>query len=139
MLLFPYLAPNRIGATLSAWHVAVATVVNGLILWCAFWLFAPDLLVGSTAGMQTLAEAIPALIVALFIFVLGAVFAVAQVTINSYGQRGVLVLVEDVLFVTPVVRLLVLAVAALLLGALIPDDTPAPAPWLTAGFSAAAC
>jgi hypothetical protein len=108
---FPDLAPNRIRATVSTWHVAVNTILNGLTLWVAFRLIEPDLLVSGIEGMRTLAQAIPALIVALFIFVLGALFAVAQVAINSYGQRGVLVLAEDLIFIHAVVRLLVLAAA----------------------------
>ncbi len=84
--------------------------------------------------MQSLAQAIPATIVALFVFTLGALVGIAQLSINAYGHRAALMLIEDHAVAVSVIRPLVLAVVALLLAGQIPDSGDPPEA-VTAGFA----
>lgn len=125
---------ERITLVARFFNVAVNFALNAAVIWLVIWLAVPGLLGTSAAGMGTLAQAIPATIVALFVFTLGALVGIAQLSINAYGQRAALMLVEDYAVAVTVIRPLILAVASLVLAGQIPD-TGFPSEAVTAGFA----
>lgn len=132
--LWPSIPAERITLVSRFFNVAVNFMLNGVMLWLVIWLLIPRMLGTSAAGMGTLAQAIPATIVALFVFTLGALVGIAQLSINAYGQRAALMLVEDHAVAVTVIRPLILAVFSLVLAGQIPD-IGIPSEAVTAGFA----
>jgi hypothetical protein len=109
-----------------------------VVFWASVWLvqmaWEPTWLVGSRTGLQTLLQALPATVVALFALIIASVFVLAQQAVGSYGSRAVLILLYDPRTSSLVFRSFTLAIAALLLAGQVPDEgTPPEA--LTAGVA----
>ena len=75
----------------------------------------------STTGLQTLFQVIPAVIVAVFVLMLGSVLLIAQQLVSAYGTRAPLLLPFDVALVMLIAKPLVVTVAALVLAGQLPD------------------
>jgi hypothetical protein len=134
---WPEIPGERVVLVATLVNTTVGFALNLVTLWFVVWLVSPGLLGSTAAGMESLAQTIPATIVALFVFTLGALVGIAQLSINAYGHRAALMLVEDPVVAVSVIRPLVLAVAALLLAGQVPDSG-APDELVTSGFSALA-
>lgn len=115
------------------WTAALYTtkfVLTWVIAWAIQWHFAPSWFVDSRAGLQTVFQVLPASLVALLVFVLGALFVVAQISVTSYGTRAALLLITDAPIRGAVIRPLTIAAVALLLSGQIPD-VGSPSPGIT--------
>jgi hypothetical protein len=107
-------------------------VVHYLAFWAAVWWLqwcgltdawdaSATWFVDSRAGLQTALQVLPATIVAILVFALGAIFVVAQLAITAYGQRAAVLLGLDGEVHTLIVRPVVLGAGALLLAGQVPD------------------
>ena len=92
-----------------------------LLVWVAVWLIDPRFVVSSRAGVQTLLQVTPAVLVAVLVFAVGAAFAIIQAVVATYGMRGALLVSIDPLVATTVLRPLVVLFAALLMSGQVPD------------------
>jgi hypothetical protein len=66
--------------------------------WCGvtgLWDDSATWFVDSRAGLQTVLQVLPATIVAILVFALGAIFVIAQLAITAYGQRAAVLLGLD--------------------------------------------
>lgn len=134
LLLIPGLRSGGAGVLVRIGvFIAVYLAFWGGIWWlqwrglAGWWEGSATWFVESRTGMETALQVLPATIVALLVFVLGAIFVVAQLAITAYGQRAAVLLGLDEDIQTAVVRPLLLAAAALLLAGQVPDvGTPTP-------------
>lgn len=97
--------------------VGLAAYAAGFVLkWAlAWWLltkWSPSWLPG-TDGVSAVAEVLPALMVSVFVFVLGSLFVVTQLATTIHSNRASLILLYDDVIQQAVVRSLVVAVATL--------------------------
>lgn len=104
------------------------------LVWAAQWWVAPTWLVGSRSGLQTALQVLPAVVVAIFVLVLGSLFVLGQQAVALHGARAVLVLPFNRRVQAVVWRPLLITAAALLLSGQVPDhgDT---APAVTAAVA----
>jgi hypothetical protein len=94
---------------LAALALAVLTVALDAWEQGRYWLLA-----NNAAGIDTVAQVVPATVVAVFVFALGAVFVIAQLVIPSRGTRSVSVVLRYVRM-----RLVLTASVVLLIGSLL--------------------
>jgi hypothetical protein len=114
-------------------------VLLGLSAWVVQWQLAPTWIVGSASGLQTLFQAIPAIIVAIFALVFGSLFLIAQQVASAWGPRSVPLLLSDRKVRFILVAALLLAVAGLLLTGQVPRNLSAiPPKTVTAGAATVA-
>jgi hypothetical protein len=114
--------------------------------WAAFWalvaLFiwwlAPTWFVGSRVGLQTALQVLPAVIVAVFVLILGSVAVVAQMASSTWGTRAPVLLTIDDHFQQAVIRPVLLLVAVLLLAGQVPDEPADPSSLVTSLVAALA-
>jgi hypothetical protein len=92
-----------------------------LAIWGVQWWLCPTWLVSSRAGLQTLFQVIPAVIVAILVFVLGALFVIGQQVLTAYSSRAALLLIHGTALRGAVIRPLVITLAAVLLAGQVPD------------------
>lgn len=101
----------------------VCAFVSG---WAALWLLlsllAPEALLPGDSAVGTIAEVLPALMVSIFVFILGAFFVVNQQATQIHSNRASLLLLYDRQVHHAVARPLVISVATLGLALVIPDD-----------------
>jgi hypothetical protein len=99
------------GALVVAASVGLAAITVAVDVWDSArgWLLA-----GNAKGIATVAQVVPATVVAVFVFALGAVFVVAQILIPSRGARSISVLLRYVR-----TRLVLAAGVVLLVGSLL--------------------
>jgi hypothetical protein len=88
-----------------------------IIVWIVQWRFAPTWLVGSRAGLQTLLQVIPAAVIALFALAFAALFVIVQQVASVFSSKAPLVLLLDQRLQYIIAKAIILAGAALLLGA----------------------
>lgn len=108
-------------------------VVTYIVTWGAAWvvlyLIAPTVLVSTSDGLQTMLQVIPAVIVSVFVLVLGSLFVIAQQATTAHGTRAPLALTFSYSVRGLVIRPLLIAIAALALSGQVPlaanDPTPA--------------
>lgn len=93
-----------------------------ILVFLAIWLLKPDVLVGTINGLQTLLQAIPAVVVAVYVLVLASIFVVAELILAAYGTRGALIIVNDSDVQMLVLRPLVVTVGALVFAGMVPDQ-----------------
>jgi hypothetical protein len=110
-------------------------VVSGLLLWAIQWWFFPTWMVSSGPGVESMLQVVPAVIVALYVLVLGSVFVIAQQATTSFSERAVpLVLLEKGVRYH-LLRALFLAMAAVVLSGQVPDEGGAPSHAVTAAVT----
>jgi hypothetical protein len=114
---------------------AVGLVLTWTSVAFILWWLAPRALVASSDAVAALAQAIPAVVVAIYVLALGSLFVVAQVTITAYGHRSVILFVEDPLVARVSLRPLLLTAAAVLLAGQVPAGDE-PSELLAAGMAA---
>lgn len=112
----------------------VTWVLAGLLLW---WIH-PTAFVGSRTGLQTALQVLPAVVVAVFVLILGSVAVVAQMASATWGTRAPVLLTMDDRFQQLVLRPVVLLIAVLLLAGQVPDAPSDPAEAVTAAAGALA-
>lgn len=112
----------RTKLTRRALLAAVACALLVIAIWGAQALWAPTLLVGSSPGLQTALQALPATFVALLALGFGAVFVVVQQAASTLTTRSGTLLLRDGRVVVLVLLTLGLTAAALLLSGQIPDQ-----------------
>jgi len=83
--------------------------------------YAPTWLVGSRGGLQTILQALPATLIALFVLAFTTLFVAVQQVVNVFSSRAPLILNEDVRVRRIVARTAVIAVVALLMGGQVTD------------------
>jgi hypothetical protein len=115
----------------------VVFVAFWAVVWAGLWWIAPTLLVGSSSGLGTMLQVVPATIVAIFVLVLGSAFVVVQQAITGYGNRAALMMIDDSGLRQLVIRPLLIAILALLLAGQVPDHG-SPAPAVSAAVTVAA-
>lgn len=132
----------------AAWR-RIERAVGNLILFLAFALLLAGLsgvlartgvraeLVKDGNGVQTVAQVVPATVVAIFVFALGAVFVIAQIVVPSRGSRTITVLLQDWRLRIVLVFGLALLAGALLLSGRSGDGNGAWRGDLAAGLVAA--
>ena len=132
----------------AAWR-RIERAVGNLILFAAFVLLLAGLsgvlartgvraeLVKDGNGVQTVAQVVPATVVAIFVFALGAVFVIAQIVVPSRGSRTITVLLQDWRLRIVLVFGLALLAGALLLSGRSGDGNGAWRGDLAAGLVAA--
>jgi hypothetical protein len=125
----PGMAEKRRLGVATRWLVAAILTV---VLWLVQWKLAPAWLIRSTAGVQALLQAMPALVVAVYAVGLGSIFVIAQQVAPSYGSRSVRVLLRDMRVRLMLVTALLLGVGSLLLVGRVPGPTDTPPRALTA-------
>jgi hypothetical protein len=96
-------------------------VLFWVIVWLVQWKFAPTWLVGSRSGLQTALQVLPAVVVAIFVLVLGSLFVLGQQAVALHGARSAIVLPFNPRVRAVVVRPLVITAVALLLAGQVPD------------------
>ena len=120
-LLIKVRAPQTLPEALiySLYAYVSAFITKWAIAWVLLALLAADLLPGQSA-VQTTAEVLPALMVSVFVFILGAFFVVNQQATQIHSNRATLLLLYDTRVHQAVARPLVISIATLLLVLLIP-------------------
>jgi HPt (histidine-containing phosphotransfer) domain-containing protein len=112
----------------------VPWLVAGLAL-AAVWLLqlclAPTLLVGTGPGLQTIMQALPAVLVALLALGFAALFVVVQQASQTGSSRAGVLLLHDPRLVRLVAATVMLTAAVLLLGGQVPGDGETQ-DWVTA-------
>ena len=118
------------------WHLPMPTPTYVLLLAVAIIiqaLWAPTWLVSSRSALQTLAQALPAALIALFALAFATLFVAVQQVTNVFSNRAPLILAGDVRVRRIVARTIIITAASLFLGGVIPDP-PKPVPaYITAG------
>ena len=104
------------------------------LVWLAILIVDATLLVSSRVGVQTILQVTPAALVAVLVFAIGAVFAIIQSLVATYGVRASLLVPLHGWVAGTALRPLVLLITALLLAGQVPDQGH-PASALTAGAS----
>lgn len=108
--------------------------VSGGLLWLFQMNVTPTLLVSSSSGLSTMLQVVAAVIVALYVMILGSLFVIAQMATASYGGRTVPLLLLEPRVQYQLARALFLAIAAVLLSGKAPAGH-APSHALTAGVA----
>jgi hypothetical protein len=80
--------------------------------------YAPSWLIGSRAGLQTVLQALPAILIALFVLAFTALFVAVQQVVTVFSSRAPLILSEDSRVRRIVARTALVTVAALLLASI---------------------
>lgn len=96
------------------------------------WRYYPTWLVSTRTGLQTILQAIPATVIALFVLAFTTLFVVVQQAVLVFSSRTPLLLASDSRVKRLVARTALIAIVATVLGSTIPDDDNPPT-WLTAG------
>jgi hypothetical protein len=104
----------------------VRYIIRLALLWLIVWLVAPDLFVSTRSGLATLFQVLPAVIVAIFVLVVGSAYGIIQQLTSSFGLRAALALTEDERMRSNVIRPLILAAASILISAQVPDKGTPP-------------
>jgi hypothetical protein len=99
-----------------------AFVTKWAVAWALLVLFAPDWLLPSDSAVGTIAEVLPALMVSIFVFILGAFFVVNQQATQIHSNRASLLLLYDSQVHHAVARPLIISVATLAMALVIPQD-----------------
>ncbi len=105
----------------SAARSPAAYVVFWVLVWLLQWWQAPTWLVGSRSGLQTALQVLPAVVVAIFVLVLGSLFVLSQQAVALHGARSAIVLPLNPRVRAVVARPLVITAVALLLAGQVPD------------------
>lgn len=105
----------------SAARGPVVYVLFWTLVFVAQWQLAPTWLVGSRSGLQTALQVLPAVVVAIFVLVLGSLFVLGQQAVALHGARSAIVLPFHPRVRAVVVRPLVITATALLLAGQVPD------------------
>ena len=118
------------------WRLSMSTPIYVLFLAAAIVvqaLWAPTWLLSSSSGLQTLAQSLPAALIALFALAFATLFVAVQQVTNVFSNRAPLILAGDIRVRRIVARTVTITAASLFLGGLIPD-APKPLPaYITAG------
>jgi hypothetical protein len=115
----------------TLWHpmpVYIMLLVLAVLLQARY---TPAWLVESRAGLQTISQAIPATVIALFVLAFTTLFVVVQQTVTVFSSRAPLLLASDKRVKRIVARTALVAILALLIGGKVPDQGKPPS-WLTA-------
>jgi hypothetical protein len=116
--------PNQISQVLL--YGLYAYVFAFITKWAAAWvllvLLAPNWLLPGDAAVATIAEVLPALMVSIFVFILGAFFVVNQQATQIHSNRASLLLLYDSQVHHAVARPLIISVATLAMALVIPQD-----------------
>ena len=100
----------------------VVYVIFWALVWLVQWCIAPTWLVGSRSGLQTALQVLPAVVVAIFVLVLGSLFVLGQQSVALHGARSAIVLPFNPRVRAVVVRPLLITAVALLLAGQVPDS-----------------
>jgi len=116
--------PSDLG---SGQVVLLSAYVAGFVLkwslvWAAFAFLAPDCLLPGESAVGTTAEVLPALIVSIFVFILGSFFVVTQLATTIHSNRSSLILLYDQNVQHAVARPLVIAISTLALAMFRPEE-----------------
>jgi hypothetical protein len=101
-----------IAAFVSKWAVA----------WAVIAFLGPAWLLPGNAAVGTIAEVLPALMVSIFVFILGAFFVVNQQATQIHSNRASLLLLHDPRLQQAVARPLIISIATLALALLTSDQ-----------------
>lgn len=93
-----------------------------VVIWLFQWWLLPTWLVGSQNGIQTALQVLPAVVVAIFVLVLGSLFVLGQQSVTLHGARAAIVLPLNPRMRAIVWQPLLLTAAALLLSGQVPDQ-----------------
>jgi hypothetical protein len=105
----------------SAARGPVAYLAFWMVVWLVQWWLVPTWLVGSRSGLQTALQVLPAVVVAIFVLVLGSLFVLGQQAVTLHGARAALVLPLNPRVQAVVWRPLLITAVALLLSGQVPD------------------
>jgi hypothetical protein len=100
----------------------LAFISTGALGWLALVLFAPGWLLPNASAVSVTAQVLPALIVSIFVFILGSFFLVTQLATTIHSNRASLLLLYDPPVQKAVVRPLVISVATLFLALVSPGE-----------------
>ncbi len=113
----------------------IGTVTRYLLFWGLVWLlqlwFAPDWLVDSRGGLQTILQVVPTVVITVYALILASVLVVAQLAITNYGTRAAMMMLRDNGVRQLVMRPFLLGAGSLLLLGQVPDSG-APSAAITA-------
>ncbi|MDQ3934821.1 MAG: hypothetical protein M3340_09355 [Actinomycetota bacterium] len=123
----PPLLPDWWRATLRSVPITLAQlVISGVLVWALQWWLAPDWLVSTRAGLTTTLQVVPAVIVAIYVFLLGSAFVIAEQATSTYSSRAIPLVLLGSDLRHQLMRALLLAVAAVLLSGQVPDSGAPP-------------
>jgi hypothetical protein len=97
-----------------------------LLLAVAFliqWPWIPTWLISSRTGIQTVVQALPAALIALFALAFATLFVAVQQVTNVFSNRAPLILVSDIRVRRIVTRTVLVTASSLILGGIIPDPS----------------
>src|SRR4051812_47031627 len=100
----------------------LAYVAFWVVIWLLQWWLAPTWLVGSRSGLQTALQVLPAVVVAIFVLVLGSLFVLGQQAVTLHGARAAILLPMNPRVQAVVWRPLLITALALLLSGQVPDS-----------------
>lgn len=106
----------------SLYAYVFAFITKWAVVWAALAMLAPAWLLPSDSAVGTIAEVLPALMVSIFVFILGAFFVVNQQATHIHSNRASLLLLYDTQVHHAVARPLIISVATLALALVIPQD-----------------
>jgi hypothetical protein len=92
------------------------------------WLWFPTWLISSRTGIQTVVQALPAALIALFALAFATLFVAVQQVTNVFSNRAPLILASDVRVRRIVRRTVLITASSLVLGSVIPDASNKPLP-----------
>lgn len=122
LLVNPKRAGGTSGVALRLLLAAVRFCVFWALIWLALLLLDPTLIVGSSAGLQTLFQVLPATTVALLVLVLGSLFVVVQIVVQLWGTRSTVMVGLDEQVQSLIMRPLFIVSATLVLAGQVPDS-----------------
>lgn len=108
---------------LFVYAYVLAFVAKWAAVWAVLAILAPDWLLPSDAAMTTIAQVLPALMVSVFVFILGSFFVVTQLATSIHSNRASLLLLRDSRVQQAVARPLVISLFTLVLVLLSPQNT----------------
>jgi hypothetical protein len=113
-------SPEQVSQALlyALYAYILAFISKWAIVWIALAVLAPAWLLPGDAAVGTIAEVLPALMVSIFVFILGSFFVVNQQATQIHSNRASLILINDPRVQQAVARPLVIAVATLVLALL---------------------
>ncbi len=116
--------PSQVSQVLlySLYAYVFAFITKWAAAWAVLALLAPYWLLPGDAAVATIAEVLPALMVSIFVFILGAFFVVNQQATQIHSNRASLLLLYDSQVHHAVARPLILSVATLTMALVIPQD-----------------
>jgi hypothetical protein len=101
------------------------------LVWAVQWVWAPRWLVGSRAGLSTVFQTLPGVLVALFALIVASLYILGQQVSGAYGHRSIAVLITDSEAGALLIRALILSALPLIVSGQVPDEGR-PAAWVTA-------